>query len=207
MANFRELVDKYKKRERMMEAINSTSKDQLIKRMSKYAKDNAALKKMEAGFDVALNVLKTVEGAGKITGMAAVAGGASFLGEVTSGVKMLALSSKTRAGVKAGIKDMLGGKEGYYALKAKYKMHAPEMRRAVRDALGVATSADAVTADKWELSHLMHERTKDGTTGDIDAERMVAEAGGTTERKFDALQGAGTSVKRRNADRRRRMTA
>ena len=199
-------VNKFRQREKMMDAINSTSKDQLIKRLSRYAKDNAELKKMEAGFDIALDILRAGEGIGKVTGMGMVSGGIGLAKNITSGVKYLATSSKKRTGVKQGIKDMLGGRDGYYALKSKYKMHAPEMRRAVRDALGVATSEDAVTADKWELSHLMHERTKQGPM-DLDTQRMVEEAGGTSERKFDVLQGAGGSVKRRFADRRKKMTA
>ncbi len=199
-------VDKYKKRKDLMNAIQATSRDELVKRMSRYAKDEAGLRQMEAGFDVALNIFKAAEGASMLAGMGMVTAGAKFANFATTGVKMLATASKKRSGVKAGIKDMLGGREGYYALKAKYKMHAPEMRRAVRDALGVATSEDAVTADKWELSHLMHERTKQGPM-DKETERMVAEAGGTSEKKFDALQGAGSTIRRRFADRRLRMTA
>ena len=199
-------VDKFRKRKKMMDAINATSKNELIRRVSKYAKDNAELKEMQAGFDVALHILNGATAAGTMLGVAPLAAGAKFASSVTSGIKSIATSSKKRSGVKNGIKDMLGGREGYYALKAKYKMHAPEMRRAVRDALGVATSEDAVTADKWELSHLMHERTKQGPM-DRDTDRMVAVAGGTSEKKFDALQGAGTSVRRRFADRRKRMTA
>ena len=196
----------FKQRKELMDAIHSTAKDQLVKRMSRYVKDNAEVRYLEAGFDAAILGLTAFEGVGKTTGVAPLAAGASLIKNITTGVKMLVTSSKTRAGVKNGIKEMLGGKEGYYGLKAKYRMHAPEMRRAVRDALGVATSEDAVTADKWELSHLMHERTKNGNM-DIETERMVAEAGGSSERHFDTLQGAASKIKRRNADRRRRMTA
>ena len=199
-------VDKFRKRKNMMDAIHTTSKNELIRRVSRYAKDHAELKEMQAGFDVALNILNGAAAAGTVTGMVPLAQGAKFASSVTSGIKSLASSSKKRSGVKNGIKDMLGGREGYYALKAKYQMHAPEMRRAVRDALGVATSEDAVTADKWELSHLMSERAKQGAM-DKETERMVSVAGGTSEKKFDALQGAGSTVRRRFADRRKRMTA
>ncbi len=195
-------LDKFKKRKEMMDAIKSTSKDTLIRRMAKYAKNNAEIKQMQAGFDIAMHAFSAVEGMATFTGNALIASGAKFANDVTSGIKMLATATKTRKGVKEGIKDMLGGREGYYALKVKYKMHAPEMRRAVRDALGVATSEDAVTADKWELSHLMSERAKSGAK-DIETERMVAEAGGSTERKFDALQGAASKIRRRNAYRHR----
>ncbi len=199
-------VDRFRKRKKFMDAIASTSKDELIKRMSRYAKSNAELQEMESGFNVAINLLNAGKGLGEATGMAPLAQGLGAISSIATGVKMLATSSKKRSNVKSGIKDMLGGREGYYSLKAKYKMHAPEMRRAVRDALGVATSEDAVTADKWELSHLMSERSKSGDSG-IEMERMVAEAGGSSEKHFDALQGAGAKVKRRNVDRRKRMVA
>ena len=199
-------VDVNRKRKVLMDAINATTQDSLIKRVSQYAKTNAQIKEMEAGFNVAIKILNAGTGAAEMTGQLGVAKAIDILGNVLTGIKPLATSSKTRAGVKAGIKDMLGGKDGYYALKSKYKMHAPEMRRAVRDALGVATSEDAVTADKWELSHLMNERVKSGDNS-ADMERMVDEAGGSTERHFDALQGAGASVRRRFANRQKRMTA
>ena len=199
-------LSKYKDRKDLMEAINATSNDALIQRVSKYAQSNAELQEMEAGFNIALNGLNIGRGIGELTGMTPLATGFKVAGWITTGVKILATASKKRSGVKAGIKDMLGGPEGYYGLKKKYKMHAPEMRRAVRDALGVATSEDAVTADKWELSHLMNERVKSGDT-DANLQRMIVEAGGSSEKRFDALQGAGTKVRHRNVNRRRRMIA
>ncbi len=201
-------VQVFRHRKQLMDAIASTSKDELLRRVSQYAKSQAQLDEMVAGFNVAQNIISIGQGAAEMTGAvgATVSSALGTVNSVLSGVKMLATSAKTRANVKAGIKDMLGGKEGYYALKKKYRMHAPEMRRAVRDALGVATSEDAVTADKWELSHLMSERAKSGESGP-EMDSMIAEAGGLTERHFDRLQGAGKTVRRRNANRQARMIA
>ena len=199
-------VDKYRNQKNLMEAIKSTTKDELIRRVSKYAQSNAELQEMTAGFNIAINALNAGRGVGEIMGNPAVAKAFQFAGFAVTGVKMLATSSKRRKGNKEGIKEMLGGRDGYYELKRKYRMHAPEMRRAVRDALGVATTEDAVTADKWELSHYMSERAKSGeTTGEMG--HMIAEAGGTSEKHFDALQGAGTKVRRRFVDRSKRMIA
>ena len=196
----------FRERKKLMDAIVATTKDQLIRRMSKYAKDNAEIKEITAGFDAALNAMDAVGKVGTLTGMAAVSTGVSAVKNITTGIKSVVTSSKTRAGVKNGIKEMLGGRDGYYKLKAEFRMHAPEMRRAVRDALGVASSEDAVTADKWELSHLMSERAKQGAM-DKETERMVAEAGGKSERSFDTLQGAGSKVRRRLANRRVRIVS
>ena len=198
-------VDVHRKRQELMDAIRSTTADALIRRIATYAKSNAEIQKIEAGIDIAKNIIGAGEGLMTSTGNLGFASALSVLNNVLTGIKMLSTATKKRAQVKNGIKDMLGGKEGYYALKQKYKMHAPEMRRAVRDALGVSTSEEAATADKWELSHQMRERIKSGEDNS-DIRHMVRSAGGDREIDFDTLMGAGKTVRRRNADRSKKKT-
>ena len=52
---------------------------------------------------------------------------------------------------KNGLKGILGGSNVYKKLKTKYKMHAPDMRRAIRTAARHNSVSDLVNADKDKL--------------------------------------------------------
>ncbi|MCR5777191.1 MAG: hypothetical protein K6G84_07230 [Lachnospiraceae bacterium] len=49
---------------------------------------------------------------------------------------------------KNGLKGILGGSDVYKKLKAKYKLHAPDMRRAIRTAAGHSSVSDLINADR-----------------------------------------------------------
>ena len=68
----------------------------------------------------------------------------------------------SKKSAKAGLKGLLGGTAAYKALKEKYKMHAPEMRRAIRTAAKKSSVQELVNADK---DMLKKGETNDGGAG------------------------------------------
>lgn len=90
---------------------------------------------------------------------------------VTSG-----MDKETR---KESLKGLLGGVEGYRQLKERYKLKAPEMRRAIRQAIGVSSENDVVNMDRLTTSHDIMKNAQDGDQASRDfAKRVKAGSSG-----------------------------
>jgi hypothetical protein len=88
---------------------------------------------------------------------------------------------------KMSIKGIMGGVEGYKALKEKYKMKAPEMRYAMLEVLGLQSEQDIVNADIGNLATQVFNGDSEGARkvrGDAKQASELYKNGGGTERKI-----------------------
>jgi hypothetical protein len=86
---------------------------------------------------------------------------------------------------KMSIKGIMGGVEGYKALKEKYKMKAPEMRYAMLEVLGLQSEQDIVNADVGNLATKVYNSDSKGSRkvrGDAENLAKIYENGGGNER-------------------------
>jgi hypothetical protein len=124
-------------------------------RKLQYMKDDAEKKASTSGFDVATGVVNTVT---KLV--------SSFAGSKASGIvsKIAGLVNKGLAfgkekiaqrmdkkAVKNGLKGLIGGSDAYKKLKEKYKIKAPDLRRAIRTAAKASSGKELANADKDKL--------------------------------------------------------
>ena len=119
--------------------------------------------KAKADKDVVHDSLATaktaVTVAGKVFGQKTAAKVVNKVVDLAEGAVTSGMDKETR---KDSLKGLLGGVEGYRQLKAKYKLKAPEMRRAIRQAIGVSSEDDVVNMDRMATSTDIMKNAKEG---------------------------------------------
>lgn len=156
-----------------LSAMEKKTSDPTLSKGIRFAKKNADKSTVKKSFDI---VKTGVTAAGRLFKQktaAKVANTAIGFAEsaVTSG-----MDKETR---KESLKGLLGGVEGYRQLKAKCKLKAPEMRRAIRQAIGVSSEDDVVNMDRLTTSHDIMKNARDGEQQSRDfAKRMKVSGSG-----------------------------
>jgi hypothetical protein len=187
-------VERSKRLEKMIASKEAGSKDA---RALQYMKDKSEKDAKTGGFDVAKGLVDTAaklatsfgntkigEYAGKIAGLINM--GLAF------GKEKLAQRLDKKS-VKNGMKNLIGGTDAYKKLKEKYKLKAPDMRRAIRTAAKATSGKALVDADKDKL---VEDYSKNG---DVDGEAAIM-AGGLKSSKLSDAMGAGKDEKEQTKD-------
>lgn len=125
--------------------------------------DLAKRNQMEMRFDAAkslttgaTSIMKSIPATKSFAKLGSIAGaGVSLAGKaVTSGME-----KKT---TKMLLKEAVGGPEGYKKLKEKYKLQAQEMRRGMREAVGVKNDKNVADMEEGSLLDYTQEQAESG---------------------------------------------
>jgi hypothetical protein len=185
------------KKRNEIEALAKTDEmkdDALSQRVASYAADAKNKEGMNASFDALQNFTSGVGSvADIIPGGELVSKVASGLGKGVQLVQKMANSSLDKQTRKMGLKGIIGGVKGYKALKSKYNLKAPEMRRAMREVLGMRTEDDVVNADRANISNKMAKRID---SKDSNALKMSDTLGAKTNKEiFKTIGGQNISTR------------
>lgn len=136
--------------------MEKETSDSTLRKGMRFAKKNADKKTVNNSFDI---VKTGVTAAGRIFKQKTAAKVANKVIGFAESAVTSGMDKETR---KESLKGLLGGVEGYRQLKERYKLKAPEMRRAIRQAIGVSTENDVVNMDRLTTSHDIMKNAQDG---------------------------------------------
>lgn len=136
--------------------MEKETSDSTLRKGMRFAKKNADKKTVNNSFDI---VKTGVTAAGRIFKQKTAAKVANKVIGFAESAVTSGMDKETR---KESLKGLLGGVEGYRQLKERYKLKAPEMRRAIRQAIGVSTENDVVNMDRLTTSHDIMKNARDG---------------------------------------------
>ena len=153
--------------------MEKETSDPTLRKGMRFAKKNADKKTVNNSFDI---VKTGVTAAGRIFKQKTAAKVANKVIGLAESAVTSGMDKETR---KESLKGLLGGVEGYRQLKERYKLKAPEMRRAIRQAIGVSSENDVVNMDRLTTSHDIMKNAQDGDQASRDfAKRVKAGSSG-----------------------------
>ena len=169
------------------------SSDSVLQRSAAYASDESRKQAVTKGFDAVGDITSGAKKVLKYTGAGTKLASVANFG--VSAAKQVVTSSMDKKSRKNGLKGILGGVEGYRKLKEKYRLQAPEMRRAIRESLGVRSEEDAVNTDKMVLSGQMANRME----GKDQSAMELAKTMGAKDRKglYRSMGGSSNRIGRK----------
>lgn len=158
-------IYKSSKRRKALEALESKADPKSTQaRQLSYMKDQAKKESTSNGFNIAQNVLGTVNKAIGKFGSEKVKDIASKISKCINMAlnfgKDIALKKLEKKSIKNGLEGLLGGSEVYNKLKDKYKLNGGTMRRAIRVAANRSSMQDLIDADKDKLSEQYEENVQ-----------------------------------------------
>lgn len=165
--------------------------DAILRRSAVYASEESHKQSVTSAFDafdeISSGASKVLPGVGST-----VASAVNFGAGIAKKAVVAKMDKKSK---KRGIKELLGGVEGYRKLKEKYRMQSQEMRRAIREVLGVRTEDDIVNTDKMHLSGEVAKRMKEKDESAVE----LAKTMGANDRKglYKAMGGSSSVIGRR----------
>lgn len=152
---------------RDLSKMEKKTSDPTLKKGINFAKKNADKTTVHNSFDIA----KTgVTAAGRALKQKTAA---KIVNKTLDLAESAVTSHMDKGTRKESLKGLLGGVEGYRKLKEQYKLRAPEMRRAIRQAIGVSSEEDVTNMDRFTTSHDIMKNARDGDQDSRDfAKRM-----------------------------------
>lgn len=186
-----------KREQAMKELHKEVGSDRKLGHLVSSQQELARRNKIAGGFDAAKsittgakNILNNVPGAKVYSKVASVAGFGVDL------AKKGVISSMESKSVKSTLKELLGGPEGYRKLKDKYRLQAQEMKRGIRESLGVRELKDVADMEQANLVDYAQEQAE---TGNSQAQRTLSGIGDEAVR--DIRKNAVTARKNRKTYR------
>jgi hypothetical protein len=168
--------------------------DELLQKGAKYAIANYEKKTVNSALETAQSAVSAVGNIADIVpGGSLVSTVASAVNMGLQGAQKIANAKMDKTTRKMGMKGIIGGVAGYKALKSKYNLKAPEMRRAMREVLGMRTDDDVVNADRGKTSVDISSRAQNG---DKNAQNLLNTMGAKTQDEAFTNMG-GSEINRR----------
>ena len=156
---------------RDLSKMEKKTSDPTLKKGINFAKKNADKTTVHNSFDIA----KTgVTAAGRALKQKTAA---KIVNKTLDLAESAVTSHMDKGTRKESLKGLLGGVEGYRKLKEQYKLRAPEMRRAIRQAIGVSSEEDVTNMDRFTTSHDILKNARDCDLDSRDFAKLMKTSG------------------------------
>ncbi len=166
---------KFGKRADEQKALSKEVQDKKLQSLLGRASDQNEINKVSSTADAALDISTGVNKIAKtIPGGSTIASIASAAGTGIKVAKHFKVSSMEESATKRALKNIVGGPEGYRALKAKYRLQAQEMRRGMREAVGMRSEKDVAQLEDESLIDYAKSKAAEG---DENAKKTINSVG------------------------------
>lgn len=170
--------------------MEKKTSDKTLSKGIRFAKKKADKETVNNAFDIVKTGVTTT---GRIFKQKTAAKVVNKLVDLAEGAVTSGMDKETR---KDSLKGILGGVEGYRQLKEKYKLKAPEMRRAIRQAIGVSSEDDVVNMDRLTTSQDIMRNAREGDQDSRDFAKRVKASNSNS--MYAALGGGDTIFRTQN---------
>ena len=173
-----------------LSGMEKKTSDKTLSKGIRFAKKKADKETVNTAFDIVKTGVTTT---GRIFKQKTAAKVVNKLVDLAEGAVTSGMDKETR---KDSLKGILGGVEGYRQLKEKYKLKAPEMRRAIRQAIGVSSEDDVVNMDRLTTSQDIMRNAREGDQDSRDFAKRVKASNSNS--MYAALGGGDTIFRTQN---------